>query len=362
MTIKLPILFSQYDLRWNLLLLGNNTDPKFNINNDGCLLTCLSTICKYFGIDTDPARLNEMLKNLKPVSGFSAGGGDYVWGSLTKVYMQVTEKLVNTPDLLTDAQMAEIKSAIDAGFPVAIQIDYNPGTSNIETHYVVIIAYDNADENNFTIYDPLGGTIHSLRDYLGAFRPSARNDINQYVIYSGPLQNTSSDVCLLPNTPENQATFENLVHGSTQWDTTVAKYIPGADPKHTDFGAIQDVVGGIQSSATAANNAKDKAISDLAVATQQITNDGEKLALEEAQRQADAKGFQAQIDALKPNADSIDKMAKLLNGQIGVLQDQVKQLTSDKHDLLIQIAQLKAPAKPNLFLQFLIWVKNVTKK
>lgn len=363
--INLPIDFNQLDPRWKDILLGNNTDPKFSIGNDGCLLDDLCAICKYFGIDTDPIRLNELLKNLQP-SGFTSGGGDYIWGSLIKLFPQLTEKLTNTPDVLTDAQIGEIKSAIDAKFPVMIQIEASGTDPNSGTHYVTIVDYNNADENDFTIYDPYGGKVHSLKDYLGWFRPSARKDINQYVIYSGPLQSATTDNCLLPNTPENQQTFKDLVHGSTQWDATVSKYLPGKDPKATDFSSLQDTVAGIQSSATAAGNARDKALSDLAVANQTITNDGEKLAEEEKQRQDDATNYEAQIAALNAGSPATTKLIDTLRGQIGALQGQVKQLNEDKHGLTIEVAKLQQEQNPTTGLagflfSLAIWAKNHTK-
>src|SRR4051812_41576693 len=114
MKLTLPVLYSQLDEKWAKLLLGTNTDPKFTIGNFGCLVADLAMALTYYGKNETPATLNE---KLKPLPGFK-NGGEYLHGSITKLYPDVTEKVVVTPDLLTDGQVQEIKSALDAGHPV----------------------------------------------------------------------------------------------------------------------------------------------------------------------------------------------------------------------------------------------------
>jgi uncharacterized protein YvpB len=226
MRITLPVIFSQFDPRWAAIFLGFNNSNPYNIYNYGCLITCLAMLSKYYGQDENPQTINDKLKDVK---GFSAASGDYVWGSITKLFKDIKEKLVVTPDVLTDAQIGEIKTAIDQGFPVMIQLDYNPKTVENETHYVLIVDYNPNDENDFTIADPLGGKQHSLKDYLGWYKPSARKTINQYIVYSGNVPAHGSDMIDVP-----AKDFPNLVHGSSEWDKTVHEYIgPDADPKST---------------------------------------------------------------------------------------------------------------------------------
>jgi hypothetical protein len=181
--LNLNTLFSQRDGRWGNILLGFNTNPSYNIANYGCLVTCLAMISNYYGKGDNPLTINEKIKQ---VNGF-VSGGNYVWGSLTKFYGDIQEKLTNTPQKLTDAQINEIKQAIDAGYPVMFQIDFNPETAPTDMHYVLCVGYDESDENNFQIADPWTGQIHSLKDYLRGTRPSARITIEQYIIYQGPV-------------------------------------------------------------------------------------------------------------------------------------------------------------------------------
>lgn len=186
--VTLPQLYSQWDSRWGNILLGFNTQQPYNIYNYGCLITCLAMTAKYYGYSVDPASMND---KLKAVNGF-ASGGLYIWGSFVKVYSKLKEKKTDTPQALTDAQYNEIKSALDKGYPVMLQIDYNPKTVENDMHYVLAIGYNPADENDILVADPLGGKERSLKDYLGWFRPSMRKTIEQYVILEGAVVSTPS--------------------------------------------------------------------------------------------------------------------------------------------------------------------------
>ena len=184
MILTLPSVYSQWDVRWSQDVLGFNKEPQYNIYNYGCLISCLAMISSYYGSTVNPQTINNMLKTVK---GFNVGGGDYIWGSLTKIYNNIEENKVNTPLTLTNDQINSIKTALDNGYPVMVQLDVNPKTVTLDMHYVLIIGYDPSDENNFIIADPLGGTIDSLKKYLGWWRPSARKTIEQYIIYKGQL-------------------------------------------------------------------------------------------------------------------------------------------------------------------------------
>lgn len=326
--INLPVLYSQFDIRWGNKILGNNTDPIYNIYNDGCLVTVLASILMYFGISIDPAMLND---DLVQKNGFPKGSGEYIWGSVVQLFSQILEYRTVTPGKLTDQQMGDIRSAIDSGFPVVIQIDYNPKTSNLESHFVCIVAYDPNDENNLTIYDPLGGKIHSLKDYLGWFDPGVRDTIQQYAIYKGPLPVTANlDTMII-----QKSIFPPLVHGSTQWDQTVGKYLSG-DPKQTDFSALEAFVSSLQDSAkqSGQDSANSQAIQDLAVAKQEISNEQENLALFQQQRQNELTTFQAHTDAL-------NTVIKQKDTQILSLQDQITTVLNDKHELASKLVSLQ---------------------
>jgi len=192
------------DNRWGSALLGFNTDPRYNIHNYGCLLVCLAIVACYHGKNVTPKDMNELLKD---VGGFS-NGGCYNWGAISKIFKDIEERWVGTPRPLTDSQMDSIKEALDSGFPVIAQLDYNPRTAKLDMHYVLFIGYNPEDENDFTIVDPLGGKVVSLKKYLGWWRPNARRTIEQFIIYEGAVSTYSAR--LLKKIEEMETAFKEL--------------------------------------------------------------------------------------------------------------------------------------------------------
>lgn len=273
-----------------------------------------SMAAKYYGKDTDPERLNQALKDK---NGFQAGSGNYIWGSITKVYSDIKERVVSTPSKLTDAQINEIKIAIDAGYPVALHIDVNPKTVENDQHWVLAFGYNPDDENDITIADPLGGRERSLKDYLGWYKPSVRNTIERYVIWEGkPPKNTVAVPADI---------YPNIIHGSTEWDKTVAQYVPDHEPKDASFEDVQKVVSGIKSEATAAKNKAGELEVDLAAANTEVTNQKEKLANIEAARQREYALLKSQYDALKQSQPNIDKLVGQYTGTIEELEGQLRE-------------------------------------
>lgn len=175
---KFKTILNQQDPKWSNVLLGFNTSYPYTIGNYGCLITSQSMVCEYYGYPITPDKLNIKLKD---INGF-VSGGLYVWGSLPKVY-PIKEKKIDTPAPLTDAQMTEIKKAIDSGYPVMFCIDYSPSTSALDTHYVVALEYQT---NDFTVADPIDGTVKQLSKYSS----KVRELIYQYVIYTGEVPET----------------------------------------------------------------------------------------------------------------------------------------------------------------------------
>ena len=161
--------FKQGDSKWSKILLGFNTS-KYTIGSDGCLITCLSMIQ-----NITPDSMNTKLKDIE---GF-ANGGYYIWGSFTKLF-KTPEKLTMTPSKLTTTQIKEIQTALDKGYPVMCGIDFIPTTAKYDMHFVLFTDYNGED---FTIADPWTGTIRSLKDYLYGTKKTARDTIEQYIIY-----------------------------------------------------------------------------------------------------------------------------------------------------------------------------------
>lgn len=332
MGINLPIRYTQTDSRWGSIFLGFNSSLPYNIYNFGCLDTSLSMVACYFGKSIDPGQLNELLKQKQ---GFSIGSGNYIWGSISKVFPDIKETLTNTPSRLTDAQMGEIKSNLDRGLPVIIQLDYNPKTVANETHYVVLVAYNPNDENDFTIADPLNPNLHSLKDYLGWFKPDCRTTINQYICFTGPVPQVVDPNMVTLSKADN----DKRTHNSEQWIKIVGYLGITADPTITQSEDAQTVVAGYKSRSTDMENKANKAAQDLAGATQQIENLNGQIGTLNKQLIDDTASYKARLEAINSATPDTSKLVASYEGQITTLRGQLTQSQKDLGDLKVQLTQ-----------------------
>lgn len=363
MRIKINVPFSQMDSRWAALLLGFNTVAKYNFYNYACLITCLAMIARYYGKDDTPITINDKLKELGSGNGFVAGGGDYVYGAIHKIYSGIDEILVRTPSALTDDQVNEIKVALDAGYPVVFQIDYDPKDVDLDSHFVLVVDYNSGDENDFTIVDPLGGNEKSLKSYLGWYKPSMRKTVEKYLIFKSKVPTSSQTVAV----PADQ--YPDIIHGSTEWDKTSAEYLPTADPKQSMFSDVQRVVNGYKSDATTAKNNLASTQIELKSALTEVENQKDKLANIDKDRQREIELLNAQIIALKEAQPNIDKLVAQYQGTIDAInidlrdaQKTVGLRNTKITELETQIAQLQSGAKTlSILEQAIAWIKSVWK-
>jgi hypothetical protein len=332
MKISLAVLYSQFDSRWANTLLGFNTDPKFNIYNYGCLVSCLAMLCQYFGKEETPATLNDKLKG---VNGFVTGG-NYVWGSITKIYKDITEVVTETPLPLTDAQINTIKQNIDEGYPVMCQIDYNPQTVKSDMHFVLIVGYNPAEENDFTIADPLGGAEVSLKKYLGWLKPSARKSIDRFICYKGPKPKITAD--MIPILKEH---FTVFVHNDQQWHKLIAYLELGTDPNITPFEDVQRVIAGYKSNKTDLENRLNGKEEDLQKALTEIKNLEDKVAntIIDCQTQVDLKN--AECKALAQNAANVNKLKEEYEGTLAGLRGDIREAQKEVGLRELEITGLK---------------------
>ena len=122
---------------WKAQLLGESSNE---IQMAGCALTSLSMVLKYYGVDTDPGRLNQWLKDN---SGFMYGSA-IVWSKAAEMGSGI--QYIGKQDFEGDADLERIKSEIDSGYPVIARMGYQ-GTS----HYAVICGYQG---DTFYLNDP----------------------------------------------------------------------------------------------------------------------------------------------------------------------------------------------------------------
>ncbi len=338
MRINLPNLFNQMDSRWGSKLLGFNKDPKYNFYNFACLICCEAMVSLYYGKDETPVTINDKLKALGPGAGFVAGSGNYVWQAISKLHPEIKERVVTAPAPLTDGQLGEIKSNLDNGHPVMLQIDVNPRTVENDTHYVLAVDYNPNDENDLTIADPLGGQARSLKEYLGWYRPSARKTIEKYILFNGPKV-THQDPGSV-TVPGN--IYPDIIHGSTEWDKTSTEYLPERDPKKTNFEDVQRVVNGYKSRSTQLENERNEALKKQALAEQEVVNQKDKLAneLAKCQREIDVKN--AEISALSGTAKAIEKLRGEYQATISALEIQLREAQKAKGLADTEVTTLKS--------------------
>lgn len=168
---------SQRDEKWASKKLGTSTVN--TIGSHGCLLTCATMVCNYFGKNTDPARLNDEMVRVK---GFY-NGSLWVWGKLSEVY----------PDILFDwdvynkghcadvpAPLDLIDSLLAEKIPVIVKVDFNPG-GELNEHWVLIVGKDEA--GSYLINDPWTGETYFFQS---KYQDPARY-IFQICAYRGPI-------------------------------------------------------------------------------------------------------------------------------------------------------------------------------
>jgi Peptidase_C39 like family len=196
-------IFSQRDPKWANQNLGTSD---VTIGGYGCIITCLSMAMTYFGVDTNPATLDN---NLTDYGGYSSGNM-YNFHGIEKVsnLKETASVFSDCSDSSYNAILEFIKEGINNPNKICIvQIDFVPGTSESDSHYVIVNKV--TDRNNIEIIDPWTGTIRPLSDYYGATVKRPQDTIIQAFCIVGERTEEASN----PNTitmPEIQIDFTNL--------------------------------------------------------------------------------------------------------------------------------------------------------
>ena len=140
--------YSQRDIRWASHPLGT----KSTIGANGCLMTCCSMVCNYFGHASNPLQLNNWLTDN---DGY-LDGNLFLWAAIERLY----------PDMRFDGFVynpttAQIRAAILAGTLPIMYVDFDDSTPLIEMHWVLGIGVTNTD---VLIADPWTGTMGKLSE------------------------------------------------------------------------------------------------------------------------------------------------------------------------------------------------------
>jgi hypothetical protein len=122
--VEIPVpAFQQNDPRWNFQLLGPTIDT---VGQEGCAVTSVAMVLSYYGIDTDPQRLNAFLT---ATGGYTPNGWLY-WEKAAAIAPDRAEKAYEDPP-----SYALIDRELLAGNPVIVRLTLHNGT----THFVVIV-------------------------------------------------------------------------------------------------------------------------------------------------------------------------------------------------------------------------------
>lgn len=151
--------FSQCDSAWGNIILGTCT--QYTICEQGCAISSVAMVFKYFGISTDPAKINEWLK---------ANGGYYSgclinWATAANL----------APDRLTwvarvdSEDWSRLRYELDSGYPVILEVPFSYGQ-----HFVVATGYsgdtvfiNDPYYSSRTTLDSYGNHFEGLRIYHG---------------------------------------------------------------------------------------------------------------------------------------------------------------------------------------------------
>jgi hypothetical protein len=143
MTFQL-VYYSQQDSRWKQDILGDNTDPKYNIGYVGCAVTSVAMLLSGHGYTETPKTLNQKLQS---IGGFSDGA--IYWSAVSKLYPQVVVKS-SVPCSNANAPLDLIDASLAAGQPVIVMVDSVSGPG-FNTHWVLLYAKDG---NDYLMLDP----------------------------------------------------------------------------------------------------------------------------------------------------------------------------------------------------------------
>lgn len=151
--------FSQCDSAWGSKILG--TCSEYTICEQGCAISSVAMVFKYFGISTDPGKINEWLK----ANGGYFSGCLISWATAANI----------APDKLTwvarvdKEDWSRLRYELDNGYPVIIEVPFSYGQ-----HFVVATGYsgdtvfiNDPYYTSRTTLDSYGNHFEGLRIYHG---------------------------------------------------------------------------------------------------------------------------------------------------------------------------------------------------
>lgn len=149
-------LFKQGDSAWGNEKLGTS---QYTLASDGCVITAMAMLAKFYGKDTNPSKLNQ---DTVRVGGF-VNDSLYAWASITKIYPDI--KFTEIQEYPFDpAPVEKYRAEIENGRPFLIWLDVNPRQAGNQMHWIIVIGYEGDD---FLINDPLYGETYFFKAKYG---------------------------------------------------------------------------------------------------------------------------------------------------------------------------------------------------
>lgn len=306
---------SQRDSRWANIILGYNIAPPYTIGNYGCLISCFSMYLSALGEIENPATVNETLRANR---GFQADSGNLIWGAIPRCYglADVYQSPVYTGPV-TDQGLTKMRSFLDAGQPLVTHVDFNPADSDDDMHWVLVMGYD--DNDIFYANDPWSGNEISLDVYGGVKRA-----VIQFRAYDKPVQFLDAENDL--QTALDKVRFERDNH----WNTIVAvsNTLSVSPNEEIMVGEIRKLQGyeDVIRSQKVDIDAKSQEITGLQSQLTLLTEDLNKIKLENTKAQEKNKEQAIQIEEQKGQLFMQEKNMILLGGRIEELKKELTEV------------------------------------
>lgn len=327
--LTLPITFSQNDTRWKNSPLGT----KGTIGSVGCLMCDATMAVSYYGFKETPLTFNEKMTQ----NGGYDKGNLLIWSAVPRLFagLKYSGQWSNS-QALTQAQMDQIRGAIDKGYPVFLQIDTIPSTSGLDEHWILAVGYDGDD---FIIQDPWDGAEKRITSW----GVTAQKLIWAWCWYEGkPAETQPAEGCLVPNTPEWRTKYEQIVASATKWAETLKILEVNDDPSTTPSDKIKSIAAGYKSRETDLTNKLGDKQKELDVANQEIKNREEQVSRLEKLVTDKEKYYKDLLSALNSDVKNLPKIVEEAQGRIKVLEGELDEANKAKGRALNDAAGYKS--------------------
>lgn len=320
MKVNLPQKFSQNDPRWKDAPLGN----KGTIGAFGCLENDATMVADYFGANETPLTLNQKLID----NGGYVNGNLFNWEAFAKIFgLKYSGQFSNSAALTLD-QMNQIRQAIDKGFPVFLQIDTIPATSGLDEHWILAVDYDGDD---FIVQDPWDG----VQKRITSWGVAPQKLIYAWCWFEG--KPVAGDPVM-----EIKASERDFLVGRSTTAKEVAEYLEIPNPDQAPTQTYKNVIGGIKSTATDAQNKLNVEVEAHKKDNQELSNRTEQVSRLKDELTQSQERENTLTDQLKRAGTSNADLVKTYTGQLAQKQETINTLAKEKGAALNDAAGWKA--------------------